>query len=303
MPAALDSDLLRHFLAVAKTGSVTRAAETVGRTQSAVSMQIRNLEAVLGGPVFERLPRGVALTPMGRELLPYAERVLALLREAGEHLTSPRITGVVRVGIVDEYVESVVPTVLAEFNDAHPGIDVSVYCDFSHRQVEALAEDRIDIAVIYDWEGAAGGEVICHDPTVWVTSLAHRRHEIRPIPVGLFINSDWSRDYAARSLDRAGLPWRLAFEADNSAALEKALISGLAIVPRARSTVPPGCRILGQEDGFSEIDSSVVVMLVTAKRSNAAISAMAEALRYGFRPAVAARAEDAHGAAYPTTAS
>jgi len=92
MPPPLDSDLLRHFLAVAKTGSVTRAAEVVGRTQSAVSMQIRRLEEVLGGAVFERLPRGVALTQMGRELLPYAERIHALLREAGEHVTSPRLS-------------------------------------------------------------------------------------------------------------------------------------------------------------------------------------------------------------------
>lgn len=292
MPAPLDSDLLRHFLAVAKTGSVTRAGEMVGRTQSAVSMQIRRLEEVLGGPVFERLPRGVVLTPLGRELLPYAERVQALLREAGEHLTSPRISGTVRVGIVDEYVESTVPTVLAEFNAAHPEVDVSVYCDFSHRQIEALAADRIDLAVIHNWDGTGTGEVICHDPTVWVTSLAHRTHECRPLPVGLFINSDWSRDYAARSLDRAGLPWRLAFEADNSAALEKALLSGLAIVPRARSTVPPGCRILGAADGFQQIDNNDVFLLTNPRRASAAISAMAVVLRDAFRPAVAVRAED-----------
>ncbi len=292
MPAPLDSDLLRHFLAVAKTGSVTRAADTVGRTQSAVSMQIRRLEEVLGAPVFERLPRGVALTPLGRELLPYAERIQALLQEAAQHLTSARISGSVRVGIVDEYVESVVPTVLAEFNACHADVEVSVYCDFSSRQIEALAADRIDIAVVHDWDGTGAGEVICHDPTVWVTSLAYRTHEIRPIPVGLFINSDWSRDYAARSLDRAGLPWRLAFEADNSAALEKALISGLAVVPRARSTVPPGCRILGPQDGFPEIDATEVVMLTNPRRSGAAISAMADALRYAFRPAVAVRPED-----------
>lgn len=292
MPAPLDSDLLRHFLAVAKSGSVTRAGEMVGRTQSAVSMQIRRLEEVLGGPVFERLPRGVVLTPLGRELLPYAERIQSLLREAGEHLTSPRISGTVRVGIVDEYVESTVPTVLAEFNAAHPEVDVSVYCDFSHRQIAALAEDRIDLAVIHNWDGTGTGEAICHDPTVWVTSLAHRTHEIRPLPVGLFINSDWSRDYAARSLDRAGLPWRLAFEADNSAALEKALLSGLAIVPRARSTVPAGCRILGSGDGFLQIDNNDVFLLTNPRRASAAISAMAVVLRDAFRPAVAVRAEE-----------
>lgn len=94
---------------------------------------------------------------------------------------------------------------------------------------QQLTSARIS-GVVRDWDGTGAGEVIRHDPTVWVTSPACRTHELRPIPVGLYINinADRSRDYAARSLDRAGLPWRLAFEADNSAALEKALISGLA---------------------------------------------------------------------------
>lgn len=291
MPAPLDSDLLRHFLAVARSGSVSRAAETVGRTQSAVSMQVRRLEELVGGALFERLPRGVALTPRGRELLPYAERVQALLREAAERMAGERMAGTVRIGIVDEYVESIVPSIIGAFNADHPDVEVSVYCDFSARQVEALHQDLIDIAVIYDWDGGAGGEVICHDPTVWITSVAHGTHEGRPVPVGLYINSDWSRDYAARSLDRTGIPWRLAFEADNSAALEKAVIAGLAIVPRARSTVPAGCRVLGAADGFPEIDASTVVMLRNERRSGAAISAMADALRDAFRPAISRRAE------------
>ena len=81
MPPPLDSDLLRHFLAVAKTGSVTRAAEVVGRTQSAVSMQMKRLEAMVGEPLFERGPRGVALTVRGGELLINARRVVDLIDE------------------------------------------------------------------------------------------------------------------------------------------------------------------------------------------------------------------------------
>ena len=82
----LDSDLMRSFLAVAQTGSVTAAAELVGRTQSAVSMQIRRLEENLGQPLFLRQPRGVTLTPRGSQLLPYAQRVVSLLQEAATAL-------------------------------------------------------------------------------------------------------------------------------------------------------------------------------------------------------------------------
>ena len=82
MLAPPDSDLLRSFLAVADTGSVTAAADRLGRTQSAVSLQIKRLEDSLGQPLFERLPRGVALTPRGAQLMPYARRITALLEES-----------------------------------------------------------------------------------------------------------------------------------------------------------------------------------------------------------------------------
>jgi DNA-binding transcriptional LysR family regulator len=86
----LDSDLMRSFLAVADSGSVTAAADRLGRTQSAVSMQIRRLEDSIGQPLFDRLPRGVALTARGVQLVPYARRVTSLLEEAATALRQKR---------------------------------------------------------------------------------------------------------------------------------------------------------------------------------------------------------------------
>ena len=118
----LDSDLMRSFLAVAETGSVTLAADRVGRTQSAVSMQIRRLEDSLGQPLFLRQPRGVALTPRGEQLLPYARRVTSLLDEAAVALREKPLDGPVRIGIPDEYAETVLPRALAAFSERHPAV-------------------------------------------------------------------------------------------------------------------------------------------------------------------------------------
>lgn len=280
----LDSDLMRSFLAVAETGSVTSAARRVGRTQSAVSMQIRRLEESLGQPLFQRLPRGVVLTARGTQLLPYARRVTALLDEAAVALREVPLGGPVRIGIPDEYVETVLPRALAAFSDRHPAVEVTVRCDFSAPQIQALGADQIDLAVIYDSSNTSDAEVLCIDPTVWVTSGQHDQHLQVPVPIGVYFRSDWCRDFALRSLDQQGIPWRTAFECDTSGSLRIAAQAGLAIAPLSRSTIPAGCRELTEADGFPVIDRARVILRRNPRGSSAAIDGLAQTVREAFRP-------------------
>jgi DNA-binding transcriptional LysR family regulator len=283
----LDSDLMRSFLAVAETGSVTGAADRVGRTQSALSMQIRRLEATLGQPLFLRLPRGVALTPRGEQLLPYARRVTSLLDEAATALREKPLDGPVRIGIPDEYAETVLPRALAAFSERHPAVEVTVRCDFSAPQSLALSEDQLDLAVIYDSSHTSGDEVLCIDPTVWVTSIAHEQHLQMPVPIGVYFRSDWCRDFALRSLDQQSIPWRTAFECDTSGSLRIAARTGLAIAPLSRSTIPPNCRELTEADGFPVVDRARVVLKRNPRGSSPAIDGLADTVREAFRPLAA----------------
>ncbi len=279
-----DSDLLRSFLAVADSGSVTTAAGRLGRTQSAVSLQIKRLEDNLGQPLFFRQARGVALTPRGEQLVPFARRITALLDEAALALRVRPLIGPVRVGIPDEYSGTILPRALAAFAERHAGVEVSVRCDHSEPQLRALADDDLDLAVIYDWSYVAEGEVLCIDPTVWVTSRTHAQHLRRPLPVAVYFRSAWFRDFAQRSLDQQGLDWRVAFECDDAGAMRVAVENGLAVVPISRSTIPPGCRELTAEDGFPLVDSSRVILKRSPGGTSAAIEGMAEMLREAFRP-------------------
>jgi DNA-binding transcriptional LysR family regulator len=280
----LDSDLMRSFLAVADTGSVTAAADRVGRTQSAVSMQIRRLEDSLGQPLFLRLPRGVALTPRGEQLMPYARRVTGLLDEAAVALREKPLDGPVRIGIPDEYAGSILPRALAAFSERHPAVEVTVRCDFTDPQTAALKADTLDLAVIFDSSHTSGEEVLGIDPTVWVTSVGHAQQRQTPVPVGVYFRSDWCRDFALRSLDQQSIPWRVAFECDTSAALRIAAQAGLAITPLSRSTIPPGCRELTSADGFPIIDSSRIVLRRNPRGTSPAVEGLAEMLREAFRP-------------------
>ncbi|RVI16304.1 LysR family transcriptional regulator, partial [Sinorhizobium meliloti] len=126
MSTPLDSDLLRTFLAVADTGNLTRAADTVRRTQSAVSMQIRKLEELIGSALFERHSRGVILTDDGRRLADNARRIVSLLDDTAAAMRSPALEGSVRIGISEEYVNSTLPKALGAFAAIHPGVEVTV---------------------------------------------------------------------------------------------------------------------------------------------------------------------------------
>lgn len=282
----LESDLIRAFLAVADTGSITAAAEQVGRTQSALSMQIKRLEDSLGQALFSRLPRGVALTPRGAQLMPFARRVAQLLDEAATALREKPLIGPVRIGIPDEYAESVLPRALAAFNERHPAVEVTVRCDFTASQQTALDEDQLDLAVIYDSSHTAADEVLGIDPTVWVTSVGHAQHRENPVPVGMYIHSDWGKDFALRSLVQQSIGYRIAFECDTSASLRVAARTGLAIAPLSRSTIPEGCRELTAEDGFPIIDRARVVLRRNPRGTSDAIEGLAAMVRDAFRPLV-----------------
>lgn len=289
----LESDLMRGFLAVAETGSVTIAAARLGRTQSAVSLLIKRLEENLGQPLFERLARGVRLTPRGEQLLPYALRVTSLLDEAALALREKPLIGPVRVGIPDEYSSSILPRALAAFDERHEGLQVSVICDHAERQLEALEEDRLDLAVIHDTSYFLEGELLGVDPAVWVTSTLHNQHLRSPVPVALYRDSGWCRDFAQPSLTHQGIRWREAWRSDMASSLVNAVLNGMAIAPLSRSTIPAGCRPLSAEDGFPEIDSARVLLRRNPRGGSPAINGMAEVLREAFRPLARSGAEAA----------
>ncbi|WP_292125207.1 LysR substrate-binding domain-containing protein, partial [Mesorhizobium sp.] len=130
----------------------------------------------------------------------------------------------------------------------------------SDSQVRALAAGELDLAVVFEWEGFSGGDVLMHDPTVWVTSTLHHMHEERPVPIALYSRNGWCRDFAIKSLQQRGLDYRVAYTSDTNGGLTLAVTSGLAIAPISRSNIPPDCRELTAADGFGDIDSSNVVL-------------------------------------------
>ncbi|MGB3899143.1 MAG: LysR family transcriptional regulator [Mesorhizobium sp.] len=282
MRTPLDSDLLRTFVAVTETGNFTRAGSKAGRTQSAVSMQIKKLEEIVGGTLFERGSRGVVLTKRGADLIENARRIVTMLDETAAAMRAPPLDGPVRIGIPEEYGHAILSRALSAFSRRHAQVEVTVRYAHSPAQMQALADGELDLAVVFEWQDFGGGEVLMQDPTVWVTSMLHPVHEERPVPIALYSRDGWCRDFAMRSLEQRGLNHRIAYMSDTTGGLKLAVTSGLAIAPISRSNIPAGCRELTAADGFGDIDSSNVVLRRNPLATGEAIDGMAEAIREAF---------------------
>ena len=129
MSALIDVDQLRTFIAIVETGSFTKAAEVVHKTQSAVSMQMKRLEERLGKPIFARDGRASKLTEDGERLLDYARRIVKLNVEALAAFDDKDLTGRVRLGLPDDYADRYLPEIMARFSRAYPGVELTVACE------------------------------------------------------------------------------------------------------------------------------------------------------------------------------
>jgi DNA-binding transcriptional LysR family regulator len=282
MTAPLESDLLRTFIAVSETSNFTKAAEMVGRRQSAVSMQIKKLEEVIGTALFERGSRGVSLTKPGIALLTKAQRVILLLDETAVSMRQPGLSGVVRIGIPEEYGSSILPKALRNFDQLHPGVEIIVNFGRSSVLIDALNAGRLDLAVVYEQGDYTTSEVLRTDPTVWVTSDIHETHLRSPLPVAMYSGAGWARTKALELLARLQKDYRIAYVSDTSSGLVAAVQAGLGIAPLARAGIPPNCRELTLADGFDVVDHSNVTLRVNNRKNDQAITGMANAIREAF---------------------
>ena len=171
MPAPLDLDQLRTFVAIAETGSFTRAADVVYKTQSAVSMQMRRLEERIGKPIFARDGRDSRLTEEGERLLGYARRMVRLSEETLAAFDETELSGSVRLGTPDDYADRFLPEILARFARSNPRVEVSVICEPSLTLMELARTGDIDLSIVTACGEAC--EVVRQEPLLWVGSQAH----------------------------------------------------------------------------------------------------------------------------------
>lgn len=264
LPTGLDPDLLRAFAYIAEEGSFTRAAARVGRTQSAVSMQIQRLEDALGQRVLVRGKGGtVSLTPHGQYLLERAQQVLALNDAIWTAFRTPQLHGTVRLGTPDDYALRYLPGVLKRFADTHPAVEVNVTCASSVQCVEKLQAGDLDLTLCSEGSEPPRwpADELWRGPLRWITSERHSPHRLDPLPLAVAdITCCWRRA-ALRALDGVGRRYRIAYTSATLAGTHAPVLAGLAVTISPITWLPEGLRALQADEALPALPEAGILLL------------------------------------------
>lgn len=271
----LDIDLLRTFVAVCDTASFTAAARRVGRTQSAVSLQVRRLEESLGRPLLVRGGAGVEPTEHGVLLLGHARGILARVGEAVAAFGRGGAAGVVVLGMPGDYAPRVLPEALKGFADLYPEATVDVVLDRSRNLVRRLAEGSVDLAFVTAGEGPIRGPAAFEDRLVWVAPAEGDLHLRDPLPVAIWESGGAYGTALTESLEAMGRPYRVAVVSRHIIGLRAAVSCGSAATVMVGSSVVPGMRVLGPDDGFQVLRQVTIHLEKTHQRRSAMVDRLA----------------------------
>lgn len=247
-----DLDVLRSFALGMDLGSFARAADRLGRSTSAVSAQLKKLEEQAGTPILRRQGRGMALTEAGETMLAYARRLLELNDEAAAALQGAELEGWIRLGLQEDFGEALLPDVLGRFARAHPKVRIEARIARNTELLDRVAGGRLDLALAWDAGAPVAtphAERLGEIPMRWIGSAAEAIEwspdSGEPLPLVSLDAPCLMRTAAATALDRAGIPWRIAFTSASLAGIWAAVAAGLGVALRTGVGLPSSVRALG----------------------------------------------------------
>ncbi len=230
----LDLDLLRTMVAITEAGNFSAAADVLGRTPSAISMQVKKIEDLLGRPVFIRDSRAVTPTRDGELLVEHGRRLLALNREVVARFVTPDLQGEVHLGAPDDAAERLLPPMLRRFADTHPCVTVNVVVEGSARMVDMVRKGQLDLAMITcdsNIDGVDEIEVLMREQLVWATLAGGVAAEQDPLPVSVWEESCVWRKAGIDGLEEQNRAYRIAFQSAHISGQRAAILADLAIAP------------------------------------------------------------------------
>ena len=238
---SIDTVTLQCFLAVADTGSFTKAAERVCRTQSAISQQIAKLETLVEKPLINR-GRELSLTTDGEIFLSYAKRIFELHRELLDRFKEPDLQGEVKFGLPEDFATVVLSDVLVDFSRLHPRVILNVECDLTVNIFERFQQGKFDIILVKmsQPKELVHGVNIWNEPVEWIGSsnLLPPLDKDSVIPLVLSPHPCVYRENAIQALEKAGLKWRLAYSSPSYAGKMAAVKAGLGLTVIQRTLIP-----------------------------------------------------------------
>ncbi|MBP7064273.1 LysR substrate-binding domain-containing protein [Ferrovibrio sp.] len=235
----LDLDLLRSFIAIADGGSFAQAARQVNRSLPAISLQMRRLEQSVEAGLFLREGRRMRLSDAGHKLLDHARRLIALNDQALAAMRQPRLSGVVRLGLRQDFAEQRLPVVLAQFSRQYPDLRLEIRIERTDALLADLRAGRLDLVLAVRREAMAGlhYEALRRIPAVWIARQDFELPPGKPLPLVLFEAPCSFRSLIFAALGKAGIAWDVVYTTPSLSGLRAAVAAGLGVTARSLASL------------------------------------------------------------------
>jgi DNA-binding transcriptional LysR family regulator len=281
-----DLDVLRSFVLGIELGSFAKAADRLGRSTSAISAQLKKLEDQVDEPILRRSGRGMVLTPTGETLFGYAKRLLELNDEAATVVRSTGIEGCVKLGLQEDFSEHLLTGVLGNFSRAHPRIRIEARVARNAELLGLVTSGHLDLALAWDsGKRTSYSQFIASLPMYWIgrADWTYTAND-EPLPLVAFESPCLMRSAATEALDRAAIPWRLAFTSPSLSGIWAAASAGLGITVRTQVGLPNQLLLL---NGLPELPKISLVLHQAESKPAQPVRRLAEILLASLNDLVA----------------
>jgi DNA-binding transcriptional LysR family regulator len=234
----LDLDTLRTLVLAADLGGYGQAGIRLGRTPSAISLQMKRLQESVGADLFRKHGRKVVLTEVGEIALRFGRRMLALNDELLDTIRGASLIGSARLGCSQDFADTVLPRVLSQFTKLYPLVQVELHIEGNAALVEGITKGTLDVALAVGQADQPTAEVVGAMPLVWIAGQDFTPRHDQPIPLVVLGPQCAFRKRAIQLLEQAGKPWRIAAVSPSLAGLWAAALGGLGLTARSALGVP-----------------------------------------------------------------
>ncbi len=252
------TELLRSFVAVVECGGFSQAGAQVGRSQPAMSLQIKRLEALVGGELIRRSSREIELTETGSMVLDYSRRILSLNDELQHRLVQSQLSGTVRLGIPNEFAMSHLPRILAGFTKRYPDVRLEVVSQLSNELLMEQKDQQLDLVIAFNVRAQGRQEVAWTEELVWVLSTEAQFESLAAVPLVVAPKGCVYRDRMLSTLDREHANWQIVYTGTSYGGIRAAVMAGLGVTALAKSTVPAGLKMIQNSNTLPKLKNARV---------------------------------------------
>lgn len=246
----LDLNLLRTLVTIEQTNRFSAAAQSLFKTQSAITQQMQRLEAQMGFPIFQKKGRRRVLTPQGQQLADYGRRMLAINDEALRTVGQKQMEGQIRLGAPLDVADTILPPVLTHIARHLPRVRLEIRVDRSPFLMDALASGDLDLTISTRQDANLNGFALRTSPTAWICAADYVYNKRAPLPLILADELSIFRRIALQALEQTHLRWHINYLAPTLVGIKAAVRAGLGVTARSVEFLGADMRVLGEADGL-----------------------------------------------------